>query len=357
MGRLIDFLLSKDYFEDNVLIFLGDHGEYFNERPEFHSVDMPLDKLFPRPHGFDLHQEQIHVPLIIVTPDVFKKGIVSNQFVETRALFSTIMEITESGDVGGRTYQKSLLPIMLKGEKGKYCISEGNGNAKDDGRLNEPFNIEQKAIISPDGLKLIYNTLHKTDTLYDLNKDPGERLPLDSRKNKKRILELKRMLASRIDIDADFIKPEPYETILSMPQNRLISGINASNSDRDHSLIYLLDNDPQTFWQNNPEISQPISLTFVLKNPCKIKQLKIKSRQDVPQWFKNAHLLASNDGYNWKRLASLGVTNYSNEEKKWEFSVKKSYKYYKLNIRELADAQQNTISIAELQLIATDLNK
>lgn len=358
LGRLIDYLVSIDYFKDNALIFLSDHGEYFNERPEFHSDIRPINKLFPYPHGFDLHQEQIHVPLAIITPAVPRKGLVVTQFVETRALFPTILEIADLKCINSRIYPKSLLPLTKNGGKGEYCISEGVLHITEDTRLNtEPFNIEYKSIISPEGLKLIHNTLHKSDIVYDLNKDPGELHPLDHTTRETEILALKHTLADRIDINADFIKPEPYETILSMPQNCLISGINATNSDKDHSLIYIFDNDLQTFWQNDQNIPLPVSLTFVLKKPCSIKQLRLTPRQDNPQWFKNARLLASNDGYTWDTLADIAVTDYSKEEKPWEFSINKTYCYYKLDILEITDVQQNTVSIAELRLIIKDSNR
>ena len=94
-----------------------------------------------------------------------------------------------------------------------------------------------------------------------------------------------------------------------------------------------------------------------MKKPCSIEQLRLAPRQDNPQWFKSAQLLASNDGYTWDTLADIAVTDYSKEEKLWEFSINKTYCYYKLDILELADVQQNTVSIAELRLITKDLNR
>lgn len=354
IGRLINFLIEKDYFKDSILIFLSDHGEYFNERPEFHSVERPVNKLFPLPHGFDLHQEQIHVPLIIVTPASYKKGVIIKQFVETRALFSTIVELTGSCCIDSRLHPKSLVPLISKGGKGGYCISEGAVNITDwkDSRLNaEPFNIEQKSIISLDGLKLIHNTLHKTDLLYDLNKDPHELYPLDADSNRQKILELKQILMKRIDIDENFKKPEPYERILSMPQNNFISGINASHNSKDHHMISIIDYDDTTLWEGTIDKNKVAFVTIVFKKAEKVRQLNITPRQVQPQWFKKAQLIGSNDGYTWTKIADISVASNSIGKRFWELAVDKAYKYYKLNILEPFDPQQKEVSIVEIMLV------
>ncbi|HHT9132781.1 MAG TPA: sulfatase-like hydrolase/transferase, partial [Candidatus Tripitaka californicus] len=358
LGRLIDCLRDRDYFKDNVLIFFGDHGEYFNERPELHSAERPMDKLFPYAHGFDLHQEQIHVPLILVTPTIHKKGIVVDQFVEIRALFFTIPELAGSGSINDEIHPQSLMPLILNGEKGGYCISEGIASTTKNTKFNvPPFSVEQKSIISPDGLKLIYNTLYGTCTLYDLKSDPAELHPLDPNENEGRILELRCALANRIDIDADFIRPEPYEHILSMPQNRMVARINATCFNGDHFPAYALDEDPNTSWQVNSDSPLPVHLTLTLKNPARIEQLRIKPRPDNPQWLRKADLLASDDGCTWEKVADILVTACSTEEKAWEISVDRCYKYYRLNITEPFYAQQNTISIAEVRLVLKDSDK
>lgn len=357
LGRLMECLMARDYFKDNVLIFLADHGEYFNERPELHSAYSPIDKLFPMPHGFDLHQEQIHVPLVIVTPATFEKGVVVKKFVETRALFSTIIELTGSGHVDERVYPRSLVPLMSGGGEGGYCISEGiYGVPAALGVTVEPFDIEHKSIISPEGLKLIYNTLFKTITLYDLNNDPEEQKPLDLSEREQQMLELKRILAERIDIDADFIKPVPHEAVLSMPRNSFLAGVKASSVTENKFLPYALDGDPETFWKSDFDPHLPVSLTLVLKNPARVEGFKIEPRADNPQWFKKAHLLASDNGYRWNEIADIVLTDYAEEEKLWKVLADKDYKYYKLDILELPETQHR-ISIAELCLMVREGNK
>jgi arylsulfatase A-like enzyme len=358
VGRLIDYLIGQDYFKNNVLIFLSDHGEYFNERPEFHSDEKPINKLFPHPHGFDLHQEQIHVPLIMVTPATLGKKIVIKRCVESRALFSTIVELTGSCCVNTKKHPKSLMPSAVNDNKNEYCMSEGVADYNytphygADSIFNEyPFNIELKSIIAQNGLKLIHNTLHKTDLLYDLNKDPDELHPLDTDSNRQKILELKQILMKRIDVDENFKKPEPYERILSMPQNNLISGINASHNSNDHHMTNIIDYDDTTFWQRTIEKYKNSNVTIILKNSEKVKQKIQTSRQDQSQWFKNARLIGSNDGYTWTKIADVSVANNSIGKMSWELVVDKAYKYYKLNILEPFDSQQKEVSIAEIRLV------
>jgi len=354
LGRLIDYLTEKGYFEDgNVVIFAGDHGEYFNERPWFHSPEMPVDRLFPWPHGFDLHQEQIHVPLIIVAPSILKKGVVVDQFVETRALFSTIVELTGSCCIDERIHPRSLIPLV-KDRKGDYVISEGILQKIKRQSGIEPFPFaELKSIISPDGFKLIHHTLYKTNLLYNLKEDPLEQKPLDPRGREQQILELRRRLEARIDIDEDFIKPEPYDTILSMPDNRLLLGINASNSDRGHPIAYIFDENPETFWQNSARIALPVSLTFVFKEPVKVERLIFKAPPDKDSWFKNASLVAGDDGYKWDKIADVSVNDPSSGgDRGLDVKAGRGYRYYRINIMDAYNAEQNTVSISELKLLA-----
>ena len=357
LGRLVDYLSEKGYFEDNILIFLGDHGEYFNERSAFHSPEMPIDKLFPWPHGFDLHQELIHVPLVMVAPHL-KKGTVVDQFVETRSLFSTIVEFTGSCCIDEKIHPKSLTSV-IKERKGDYVISEGilQKIKRKSGPEPYPF-AELKSIISPDGFKLIHHTLYKTNLLYNLKEDPLEQKPLDPRGREQQILELRRRLEARIDIDEDFIKPEPYDTILSMPDNRLLSGINASSSDRGHPIAYLIDENPETFWQNNARVALPVSLTFVFKEPVKVERLIFKAPPDKDSWFKNASLVAGDDGYKWDKIADVSVNDPSSGgDRGLDVKAGRGYRYYRINIMDAYNAEQNTVSISELKLLTSGAPK
>ncbi|MEW6572165.1 MAG: sulfatase [Bacillota bacterium] len=81
VGQLYSFLKLSRVMDNTVFIVTSDHGEMLGEH-----------RLYG--HMFSLHNEVIHVPLIVQYPDL-KRGEVVHRIVQLHDLFSTICEITE----------------------------------------------------------------------------------------------------------------------------------------------------------------------------------------------------------------------------------------------------------------------
>ncbi len=82
LGRLLDHLASSGALDHTVVIIAADHGEGHGEHELFG-------------HGFNVHQELVHVPLAIHIPDM-TRGAQVRSSVSTRRLFHTILDLTGS---------------------------------------------------------------------------------------------------------------------------------------------------------------------------------------------------------------------------------------------------------------------
>jgi uncharacterized sulfatase len=80
LGRLLDYLQKSGTLANTTVIITADHGEGHGEHNLFG-------------HGFNVHQELIHVPLIIYDPERFTRGARITANLSTRRLFHTILDI------------------------------------------------------------------------------------------------------------------------------------------------------------------------------------------------------------------------------------------------------------------------
>jgi arylsulfatase A-like enzyme/Flp pilus assembly protein TadD len=159
LGRLWDYLEDKGLVEDTILIFASDHGESLGEHGE-------------QTHGFFIYQEGIHVPLIFVTPVEKLKGLNRNNIVSLVDVMPTILEMAEI-PIPGQVQGESLLPLFLNGEekRGNFAYAETFYPRYHYG-WSELTSIQEgryKLIVAPEL------------ELYDLQKDPMERVNLASR--------------------------------------------------------------------------------------------------------------------------------------------------------------------------------
>lgn len=81
LGRLLRYLESSGALDDTVVIIAADHGEGHGEHDLFG-------------HGFSVHQELVHVPLI-VRGERFPRGVHVPVNVSTRRLFHTILDLAD----------------------------------------------------------------------------------------------------------------------------------------------------------------------------------------------------------------------------------------------------------------------
>jgi arylsulfatase A-like enzyme len=160
VGRLLRHLRETGLEESSLVIVFADHGEEFMERGNLG-------------HGKTVHEELVNVPLVIAEPPRSGQAIVSRP-VETRSLFTTILDFMDLQPPSGRELPTSLLDGG-SGEAGPvrsatYTLITGEAGRP----LPEPLNLWLTSI--RDGRwKLIKAHLHDRVMLYDLASDPGER--------------------------------------------------------------------------------------------------------------------------------------------------------------------------------------
>lgn len=100
LGRLFEAFERLGFAENTIVVLVADHGEEFGEHGQFG-------------HGYDLHEEVVHVPLVLRVPGLSPRRV--PDLVPTVDVFPTLLElcgVKPKGDIEGR----SLLPLM-RGEK------------------------------------------------------------------------------------------------------------------------------------------------------------------------------------------------------------------------------------------------
>lgn len=197
LAQLIDVLESKYHRDNTMLVFLADHGEMLGEHGYMG-------------HGFGVHEELIHVPLFIRTPEIRKQQHIE-QRVSITQLFYTVLDYFGFQSVS-MPYAKevdiacqSLVRMKTyKDCRPGYLVSEAYApeNALRIMRNHNPDLIDQyqaeltwRAIYHHDEKmiaieKLIYHLL-------DLAGDPSEIQPFQ---DSARIEELRKELETYLDL-------------------------------------------------------------------------------------------------------------------------------------------------------------
>lgn len=104
LGRLLDHLARTGALRDTLVVIAADHGECHGEHDLFG-------------HTFDVHQELVHVPLVIHHPDYSGASSVETN-VSTRRLFHTILDAAgvepplDRADPNADVARLSLLPLL-----------------------------------------------------------------------------------------------------------------------------------------------------------------------------------------------------------------------------------------------------
>lgn len=148
LGGLLDALDRLNLTQRTILVVTSDHGEGFGEH------------LWAR-HGFDAHEEAIHVPLLVRAPGLVPAGLVVDESVGLMDLVPTLLElvgVAEPPGLQGRSFAS-----LLRGEPSRFqarpLVSEAEGNVA----------------VSSGDWKLLEVREGKVLHLYDLAADPGER--------------------------------------------------------------------------------------------------------------------------------------------------------------------------------------
>ena len=135
IGRLFAHLRAKNAWENTIIVIVGDHGEQFMEHGN-------------HTHGFMLHSEELHVPLMLKVPGQGSRRVETT--VSTVDIFPTLLSLANvvaPAEVPGVSLfdEPALLarPAVLSEIRRKYS---------------------QKSVVTPQGKKLILQVPLKEDS-------------------------------------------------------------------------------------------------------------------------------------------------------------------------------------------------
>jgi len=152
LGNFITYLKNHGWYENSLIVVVGDHGEGLGE----HHEDT---------HGIFLYDSTTHVPLIFKTPGTGnKKGVVDAQ-VRTTDILPTVLDVT-----------RVAAPAKLDGESLKPYFAGTNANAAERiafGETDYPLRFGWAPLrsVRTRGIKLIEAPRPE---LYDLHADAAE---------------------------------------------------------------------------------------------------------------------------------------------------------------------------------------
>ncbi len=156
LGEFIRFLKEKNIYDDTVIVFVSDHGEAFDEHGN-------------GGHGYQLHIEEVHIPLTIKAPGF--SG-------ENRDTVSHIDVLPTLLKMAGIEVPATLPGLALNDKKALSARSSV---------LSELYRVKrQRSVTTPEGTRLIVSmgdTKKPTDEMttkgtYDLDTDPYELNPI-----------------------------------------------------------------------------------------------------------------------------------------------------------------------------------
>ena len=174
IGKLLDKVKELGLYDDTMIIFTTDHGAPFGEHGYIKKAEPGL------------HENLVHIPLIIKHPEGLGAGKRFDALVETTEIFPTILDFLNVR-VPPRIHGKSLLPMMA-GEVDKIRDYAYCGHFKRNWMV---CNHEWKFVLNFDK--------GKENELYNLKEDTGEHNNLINENTEKAMeleLELRRFIAN-----------------------------------------------------------------------------------------------------------------------------------------------------------------
>lgn len=154
IGRILGKLKEMGMYEDTMLVFSSDHGDMLGGH-----------RLFNK--GFNMYEEDTHIPLVIKMPAGVKVRPECGEYVSLVDLAPTFLEaasIAAEGSMDG----SSLLSLILEDREPvawrKWLLSQFNGYES---------TLVTTRMIRNDKWKYVYNPF-SVDELYDMESDPSE---------------------------------------------------------------------------------------------------------------------------------------------------------------------------------------
>ncbi len=156
IGRILDRLERLGLAENTLVVFESDHGDMLGSH----------GGLFDK--GF-MYEEAYRIPLMVRWPGRFRAGRVCDELVYNMDIMPTLL------DIAGRPDE------TLDGRSLLAELEERDSARRRDAIYLEFHGIRslssQRALVTRDGCKYIFNA-DDFDEVYDLNRDPGERVNL-----------------------------------------------------------------------------------------------------------------------------------------------------------------------------------
>jgi arylsulfatase A-like enzyme/cytochrome c-type biogenesis protein CcmH/NrfG len=150
LGKFVRYLKSHGWYENSVVVVVGDHGEGLGEHNE-------------KTHGIFLYDSTTHVPLILKLPGRLDRGRVVGQQVRTTDVLPTILDVVKI-PAPSFLNGKSLMPYLASTDlKGRTAFGETDYPLR--------FGWSQLRSVRTDEFKFIEAPRSE---LYDLHADPAE---------------------------------------------------------------------------------------------------------------------------------------------------------------------------------------
>jgi arylsulfatase A-like enzyme len=152
IGRLISYLKEKNLYDDTMIIFSADHGDYQGTHGGLENK------------SYGMYDDITKIPLMIKPAESNFEGYKTDALVGTCDFYATILD--EAGDNGNMGDGRSLLPF-LKDKNPTWddeIMSEGLGACEV---------IATQRMYRKGDIKYVFNGVDK-DQLFDLKNDPEE---------------------------------------------------------------------------------------------------------------------------------------------------------------------------------------
>jgi len=156
IGKMIEFLESKELLDDSLVVFTADHGHAFMEHGRFgHAYDI-------------LYNEVLHVPLLIYGLGFSKSIDVPVELLSVPPTITDIFDLKKP-----QSFMGASLTRQIEGREKKAPIISESANPD---QINLRYDTNEKAVSCILGdWKLIVNEMLGSTGLYDIRRDFGEK--------------------------------------------------------------------------------------------------------------------------------------------------------------------------------------
>ncbi len=213
LGRLFEYLKQRSLFEQTMIVFTSDHGDYLGDHW------LGEKDLF--------HEPSARIPLIIYNPNRTAeetRGSVNNEMVESIDLLPTFVEFAGGNICHERIEGRSLMPLLRShtapGDWRQYAVSEIDYSDRGPRGLLGLAPYDCRAVMLRDKRwKYIHHPCFRPQ-LFDMHRDPGEFADLGDHPEYARVLQDMRRLL--IDWHGQ-LKPRtgmPYDNLAGMGPER-----------------------------------------------------------------------------------------------------------------------------------------